>query len=308
MGLRGHRPATRGSPLRRSVSRRRLNRSPTCRRSREALRRTRTVDPSLPCAPIGNSSQRKATVWLVSAVFRGPSASQLCNSAGRRRSRLSRVGADDAHRRGRPDPRQSTPSLQTWGRRASRDRGGPSKPASEPRTSASAVTRQIKTHPDARPEPSRSLTGRLEADPLVEPHRVRVRDHIDMGHTGCNRAGHDVVDKQSANPESHRFRLDEQIVELPSAGVGRLHDGEAEAPLRCIDRHSYAPVCDRLPWRLDRVPVVGQLRTVLLPHIRRPALERLESRRFGRKRIPDALDGTDPRPVPFGRRSTSTRW
>jgi len=103
-------------------------------------------------------------------------------------------------------------------------------------------------------------------------------------------AGHDVVDEQPADAQPHRIRLDEKIVELASATPDREHHREAEKAPASIDRNSHPAVGDRPMRWLDRIRMRREFGAVLLPDIRRAALERLQSGRLVRPRIPNRLD------------------
>ena len=153
--------------------------------------------------------------------------------------------------------------------------------------SAPRSRRQFEAHPRSTSEPSGRLTGHLEANPLVEPQRVRIRDHIDIARARSSCACRDVVDEQSADSQSHRIRLHKQIIELAPAVPDRQHHREAKTPPCSVDGNSHASIRDCLTRRLDRIRIRRKLRAVLLPYIRGATLERLQSGRLIRPGIPN---------------------
>ena len=88
--------------------------------------------------------------------------------------------------------------------------------------------------------------------------------------TSCN-----VLDEQSADPESHRIGLDEQIIEFARTVLDREDHGESKRSVLAVNCHSNSPVRDRLMGRLDRIGVSRKMHPVFIPNIRRTALERL---------------------------------
>ena len=112
--------------------------------------------------------------------------------------------------------------------------------------SAPGSGRKVEAHPRSTSEPSRRLTVHLEANPLVEPQRVRVRDQFDIARARSGCACRDVVDEQSADSQSHRIRLHKQVIELAPAVPDRQHHREAKTAPCSVDGNSH-DVHPRLP-------------------------------------------------------------
>jgi len=112
----------------------------------------------------------------------------------------------------------------------------------------------------------------VEAEPRVEPERVRVRDHVDVAGSGGVCSRREIVDKNATDAPPHPLWLDEEVIKLAPAVVDRQYRRKPEPPSGSIDGNTYSSFCDRLMRRHDRVRMSRELRAVLLPDIGCPSL------------------------------------
>jgi hypothetical protein len=85
-----------------------------------------------------------------------------------------------------------------------------------------------------------------------------------------------ILHEQSTDSASHLIRLHEQTIELVDASPTRDDHREADRRVIAQDRDPRPTILDERLWELDRIRVGSELLAILLPDVRRPALQRLE--------------------------------
>jgi hypothetical protein len=111
-----------------------------------------------------------------------------------------------------------------------------------------------------------------EADTLVEPCRLGIRDDLDPGRAALARDPHRVLDERTSNTRAHVCRLDEQAVEFASALHRLEQHGEAD-DVRGQLGDANETSLDLVDRELDHLWVGGELLAIRVPVHRRAALQ-----------------------------------